>query len=158
NPNGKIPALADGDRCIWESNAIMCYLADKAGSDFWPRDDRALDVIRWLCWDAAHFSRHAGTLTFENYIKPHFGIGEPNTAAVNEALGHFRQFAIVLNDHLEGKEFVVGDKLSVVDFAIGAFLPHADDAGMPLGEFANIKRWHDGLMQLPAWKDPFPAS
>ena len=41
NPNGKVPALTDGDLKIWESNAIMCHLARKAGSDLWPRDDDA---------------------------------------------------------------------------------------------------------------------
>lgn len=156
NPNGKIPALVDGDQCIWESNAIMCYLADKAGSDLWPRDERALDVIRWLSWDLAHFSRHAGTLTFENYIKPAFGIGEPDEAATEEATTYFRQFAAVLNDHLADKDFIVGNALSVVDFAVGAFLPYAKEAKIPLDEFPNVARWHERLMALPAWQDPFP--
>ena len=40
NPNGKVPALTDGDRSLWESNAIMAYLAEKAGSDLWPHDGR----------------------------------------------------------------------------------------------------------------------
>ena len=75
NPNGKVPALEDGEKRIWESNAIMGYLAQAAGSDIWPRDDRQIEVLRWLSWDAQHFSRHAGTLYFENIIKPTFNLG-----------------------------------------------------------------------------------
>ena len=114
NPNGKAPALQDGDNHIWESNAIMCYLADNAGSDLWPRDERQIDIIRWLSWDTAHFSRHAGALLFQNFIKPAFGLGEPDQAAVEEATGFFRQFAGVLNEHLKGRDYIVGNKLREV--------------------------------------------
>ena len=68
NPNGKVPALEDGEMRLWESAAIMAYLADKAGSDLWPKDARQIDVIRWLTWDAMHFSRHAATLFFEQVV------------------------------------------------------------------------------------------
>src|SRR5919106_4774639 len=99
NPNGKIPALEDGEVRFWESMAIMCYLADKAASSLWPKDARQIDVIRWLSWDAMHFSRHGGTLFFQRVVKPHFSLGEPDLAAIDEATGFFRQFAGVLNSH-----------------------------------------------------------
>ena len=71
NPNGKVPALVDGDAKLWESNAIMAYLAKAAGSDLWPRDDdRQIEVMRWLSWNGEHFTRHAGTLYFQHIIKP----------------------------------------------------------------------------------------
>jgi glutathione S-transferase len=67
NPNGKVPALVDGNVRLWESTAIMIHLSNRAGSDLWPRDPaRQADTVRWLVWDAAHFSRHASTLYFEN--------------------------------------------------------------------------------------------
>ena len=158
NPNGKVPVLVDGKASIWESRAIMCYLAEKAGSDFWPRDERAVDVIRWLCWDTAHFSRYTGTLVFENVIKPALGIGEPDAAAVKEALGHFRQFAAVLDGHLAGRKFIVGEQPSVVDFAVGGFLPDAEAAQIPLAEYPEVVRWYAELFELPAWRDPYPAA
>ena len=118
NPNGKVPALEDGDVRLWESAAIMCYLADQAGSSLWPKDARQIDVIRWLSWDSMHFSRHAGTMFFQRVIKPHFGLGEPDLAAIDEAMGFFRQFAGVLDSHLRGRGHVVGDGLTVADFAL----------------------------------------
>ena len=78
NPNGKVPVLEDGDNRIWELNAIMGYLADAAGSDLWPRDGRQVEVLRWLNWDANHFTRHAGMLYFEYIIKPIFNMGPPS--------------------------------------------------------------------------------
>jgi glutathione S-transferase len=159
NPNGKVPALEDGDVRVWESAAIMCYLAAKAGSSLWPNDAaRQIDVIRWLSWDATHFSRHAGTMFFQQVIKPHFGLGEPDRAAIDEAMGFFRQFAGVLNSHLEGRACLVGDGLTVADFAVASFLPHAQEARIPIDDFAEIRRWYAQLEQLAAWREPFPAA
>ena len=157
NPNGRIPALVDGDTALWESQAIMCYLARKAGSDLWPNDDRQVDIIRWFNWDTAHFSRHAGGLVWENVIKPNFGLGEPNPAAIKEATMLFRQFAGVLDAHLAARTYLVGDKLSLADFSVAAFLPYASPAQIPLNDFAHVKRWHDAMMEMPAWREPFPV-
>ncbi len=157
NPNGKVPALTDGDLSLWESNAIMCYLAEKAGSDLWPQDERQIEVIRWLSWDQAHFSRHGSTLMYQNVIKPRFGLGEPDTAAIAEATGFFQQFAAVLDNHLRGRDFVLGKDLSVSDFALAAVLPTAAEAKLPLDGCDEIKRWYAGLEEIPAWREPFPT-
>jgi len=156
NPNGKVPALTDGDRSVWEANAIMCYLARKAGSDLWPGDERQIDVVRWLSWDASHFTRHAGSLYFEHIIKRRFGIGAPDPAAVEESTGHFRRFARVLDDHLRSREYLVGNALTVADFAVAVTLPYADEASLPLSEYPAVERWHARLNELPAWREPFP--
>ena len=158
NPNGKVPALSDDGVNLWESNAIMAYLAQKAGSDLWPTDSATqIDTLRWLAWDASHFSRHAGSLFFENLIKPRFGMGEPDAAVIEEATGFFRQFASVLNDHLDGRDYVVAHRLTITDFALARVLPNAADAKIPLGDFPKVAAWHDRLMELPAWRDPFPS-
>ena len=158
NPNGKVPVLKDGDRTFWEADAIMCHLARKAGSDLWPKDDRQIEVLRWLSWNADHFTRHAGALYFEHIIKPSFGIGAPDAAAAEEATGYFKRFAGVLDDHLGGREFLVGDGLTVADFAVAVTLPYADAAKLPLGEFPAVQRCHTRLCELPAWREPFPAT
>ena len=158
NPNGKVPALVDGETKLWESNAIMCYLAKQAGSELWPEDERQIEIIRWLSWDAAHFSRHGGALLFENFIKGRFGMGEPDPARVEESTGFFKRFAAVLNDHLEGRAFLLGDSLTVADFAVACMLPTAELAKLPLDGCPEIARWHDQLNELPAWRDPFPTT
>jgi len=157
NPNGKVPALTDGGTRLWESHAIMVYLARAAGSDLWPTDDRQIEVLRWLCWNSEHFTRHAGALYFQNIIKPNFLGGAPDAKAIEEATGFFKQFAQVLNDHLRGRKFLVGDALTVADFSVAVTLPYADKAKIPVGEFPEIERWHARLNELPAWREPFPA-
>ena len=157
NPNGKVPVLDEDGQILWESNAIMCRLAEQAGSDLWPNDSRRIDIIRWLSWDMAHFSRSAGTLFFENVVKRWFGMGDPNPATVEEATRSFRFFAGVLSDHLAARRYLVGDRLTLADFAVAMLLPNADEAKLPLGDFPEIQRWHARLCELPAWREPFPA-
>jgi glutathione S-transferase len=158
NPNGKIPALVDGDTRLWEANAIMAYLARAADSDLWPRDaDRQIELTRWLSWDAWHFTRHAATLVFQHLVKPRFLGAEPDAKAVEEAIGFFRQFAAVLDEHLRSRAYVLGDTLTIADFAMAATLPQANQAKIPVREFAAIVRWHERLNELPAWREPFPA-
>jgi len=157
NPNGKVPVLQDGDKTLWESNAIMCYLSDVAKSDLWPHDGRQIDVIRWLSWNEQHFTRHASVLYFEYIIKPLFGIPAADAAVLEEATKHFRTFAAVLNTHLSDRKFLVGDGLTVADFAVAVSLPYADAAHLPLSDFPAIQRWHDRLNEIPAWREPFPA-
>jgi glutathione S-transferase len=157
NPNGKVPALVDGDLKLWEANAIMCHLACFDGSDLWPREGRQqTEVIRWLTWNSEHFTRHAGNLYFHFIIKPRFNLGAPDMAEVEEAQGYARKFGAVLNDHLSGRKYLLGDTLTVADFAVAITLPYAKQAHIPLDGFAEIERWHDRLNELPAWREPFP--
>ena len=157
NPNLKVPVLDIGGRTIWESNAIMCFLARFAGSDLWPQDERQVDVMRWLHWDALHFLPITGAFYFQYVIKPMFGLGEPDTAALNGAAADFRRYGAVLNEHLRGRKYLVGDGLTVADFAVAITLPYAKTAHIPMAEFPEIERWHGRLNELPAWREPFPA-
>jgi len=159
NPNGRVPTLQDGDFDLWESHAIMCYLARKAGSDLWPTDEvEQVDILRWLNWDTAHFSRHAARLFFQRYIKAAFGLGSPDPAEIEDATGFFNTFAATLNDHLKDRDTIACNRLTVADFAVASVLPYAKEAELPLEPFAEIQRWHEGLMALPAWRDPFPQA
>lgn len=157
NPNGRVPVLQDGDWSLWEANAIMCLLSDLAGADLWPHDRRQIEVMRWLSWDSQHFTRHTGTLWFEHVVKPHIGMGDPDEATVAAALGETHRSARLLDDHLDGRSHVVGDALSIVDFALASALPDARAARIPLDDYPNIRRWHDRLNELEAWRQPFPV-
>jgi glutathione S-transferase len=157
NPNGKVPLLEVEDFRLWEANAIMAWLARFAGSDLFPGGDRQIELTRWLSWNADHFTRHAGALYFEFLIKPFLGMGAPDAQAVASAQGFFRPFAAVLDGHLAGRKYLLGDLLTIADFATAVTLPYAKKAQIPLSEFPNVARWHDRLNELPAWRDPFPT-
>lgn len=157
NPSGKVPTLVDGNRVVAEADAVMCHLANRAGSELWPHEtDSQIDVIRWLSWNQQHFTNHGGALYFEHIIKPRFGIGAPDPKVVEEALVGWRRFAAVLEGHLARQRWLLGDGLSVADFAVAVVLPYAPTARVPIDEFPEIGRWHAQLNELPAWQEPFP--
>src|SRR5262249_45837350 len=84
NPNGKVPTVIDGERIVWEADAVMCHLSQRAGADLWPGDARQLEIVQWLSWNAQHFYRHGVALYFEHLIKPRFGLGGPEAAVVEQ--------------------------------------------------------------------------
>jgi glutathione S-transferase len=158
NPNGKVPSLVDGAKNLWEADAIICHLAQRAESALWPRSaPQQIDVVRWMSWNSQHLYRHAGSLYFEYLIKPWVGMGEPDPSKVAEAQGFFRKHAGVLDQHLKGRKWLLGDDLSVADFSVAVALPYAKSAAMPLDEFPQVQRWHDQLNAFEAWRNPFPA-
>ena len=157
NPNGKVPTLVDGGRTLWESAAITCHLAARSDSDLWPQDDRQIEVIRWLSWDLAHFYKWGGTLYFEHVIKQRFGLGDTDPGAVKQATDEWQRFAAILDGHLHDRSWLVGDGITVADFAVAAMLPYAERARIPLNAFPAVRRWHDRLNELDAWREPFPA-
>jgi glutathione S-transferase len=159
NPNAKVPALVDGSLKLWEASAIAFHLVRKAGSALWPQEESGqAEMIRWMSWEIAHFSRHAGALYFEHAIRPWLGLGEPRAGAVEEALRFFHQFARVLDAHLHRRQYLLDDQLTLADFCVARMLPYAREARLPLEAYPGISRWHDRLMELPAWRDPFPSA
>jgi glutathione S-transferase len=157
NPNGKVPTLVKGERITWESDAVICQLSEDMGADLWPHDERQIEVMRWLSWNHQHFTRAGGALYFEYIVKRRFGIGAPDLTVVEAELGQFRRFARVLNEHLAGRKWVVGDGLTLADFCVAMTLPYAEQARLPLDEFPNIRRWHERLNEIEGWREPFPV-
>ena len=156
NPNGKVPTLVNGSTVLWESDAILCYLSDAMDAGLWPHDDRQIDILRWFSWNLQHFARAGGALYFEHIVKKRFDIGAPDPAAVDQALGEFRRYAAVLDDHLAGKKWLVGDSLTVADFSVAMMLPFAEGAKLPLDGFRAIRRWNDRLNEIESWREPYP--
>jgi glutathione S-transferase len=160
NPNSKMPTLEDGDFVLWESNAILFYLAAKRPeSGLWPSDVRGqADVLRWLAWEGAHWDAESvGMVSFEKSSKMVLGLGAPDPAFVARGEENFARFAAVLDGHLVGKTWLQGDRLTIADFSIGALVPTASRCGLPLERFVEIRRWYEGLAALPAWRGAVAA-
>ncbi|MCA8933839.1 MAG: glutathione S-transferase family protein, partial [Rhodospirillaceae bacterium] len=154
NPNGKVPTLVDGDFELWESYAIIQYLADKTpGQDIYPEDIAArADVNRWLFWSAYHFAPTAGLLIKERVSKrlsPRLGPPDPQEIARGEA--QLPPIAAILDRHLAGKRWIAQDRLTLADFAIAATLMHTAAAQLPVAGFANIEAWFARVQSLAAW-------
>jgi glutathione S-transferase len=158
NANGAVPTLTDGDFVLTESRAIMQYLASKKPeSGLLPHDERArADVTRWQFWDASHFSPQVGTLVFQRMLKPMFGMGEPDAGKIEEALANLRRYAAVLNQHLDGKTYVVGNALTLADLTLASTLMYAKQVDVPLGESPNIQAWFGRITALEGWRRTEP--
>ena len=158
NPNGAVPTLVDGEVVLTESRAIMQYLASKKPErGLLPLDEQArADVTRWQFWDASHFSPQLGTLAFQRVIKPMTGMGEPDAGKVEEALINFRRFAAVLNQRLNGKQYVVGDSMTLADLTLASSLMYAKQSQVPLEEFPNIQTWFSRINDMDAWMKTNP--
>jgi glutathione S-transferase len=154
NLNQRMPVLEEDGWSLWESNAIVQYLATrKPELGFLPKDERGrADVSRWMFWESAHWDPACAILIWERFVKGFFGRGGPDPAEVEKGLVQFHRAASVLNQHLAGRKYLCGDKLTVADFAVGAPLIMAQPAQFPLEEYAEIRRWYAQLAALPAWQ------
>jgi glutathione S-transferase len=157
NPNGRMPTLVDGDFVLWESNAIIQYLADKKPGRLLPSDARGrADAQRWLCWDLAHWDPACSTLLFENFIKGLTGRGAPDPDKIKDGDERFRACAALLDAHLAQRPWMLGEQLSVVDFALAAPLHYAGPGKLPTGGYSHIERWYGQIDKLEAWKKSAP--
>ena len=158
NPNGRVPTLVDGHRAIWESNAILIYLAERVGSDLWPDGEQRLDVLKWMFWEQGHLMYAAGIPFFQRVVKPLLGLGEADEQRVAESLGSFRRLARVLDSHLEGRRFLVGEGLTLADLAVAGNFSYAAAAGLPVDEFEHVSGWLARLDGIPAWRASSPPA
>lgn len=156
NPNAKVPTLTQGEKVTWEADAILCELAKAAAPDYLPDADQQIELIKWFSWNAQHLNRWGGELYFQYLIKARFNIGPVDQAAVEEATRFFRNYAAVLNDHLAGRKWVMGDRPTIADFSLSVTLPYQESAHLPLDGLAEVQRWHDQLNAFEGWREPWP--
>jgi len=153
NPTGRTPVLQDGDFILWESTAIMQYLAGQVPNSLFPDDARTrAEIWRWQSWDLAHWIPGCQPLQFENFVKPLLQLGDPDPQVVQRATEIFHKEAIVLNAHLAKHEFLVNNTLTLADFSVASALTYAVPGRFPLDNYAHIRTWYDRIEQLPAWQ------
>ena len=159
NPNAKAPTLVDGEHVLWESTAIMAYLAIKAESDVWPARTPAeqVEVLRWLSWNDCHWAPAVGPFHFEHVVKATFGLGPPDRTALPSKIPGLMKFATMLDDYLASRAFAACGRLTIADFALAPMATDWRVAEMPIEPLTNVVRWLDGLMHIPAWAKPWPA-
>lgn len=146
NPFGQVPVLQDGDLSLFDSNAILVYLAKRydAAGRWLPEDPAAAArVQQWL-------SVAAGQL-----------VNGPNTARLvtlfKAPLDHDRALAIsgqlfgVIDRHLASRDYLATDHATIADLAIYSYTAHAPEGGVSLDAFPSLKRWLKRVEALPGF-------
>ena len=160
NPNHAIPVLVEGDFVLWESVAIMQYLANQVSSNtLWPVQPKAqADVSRWLCWSLAHWGPACGFFIFERLVKNMRKLGDPDPAELKKGEERMARYAPVLNDHLKGREWLCSGSVTLADFTVGSYLELAEAAHYPVKPYAEIWRWYRNIESLPEWQRSAPKT
>ena len=161
NPNHKIPTFVNDDGfTLWESSAIMQYLANKEPGHTLYSDDIKVqaDINRWMFWDIAHWSPACGVYVYEYLVKNILNLGEPDPDEIQKGDELFYRFAEVLDNHLKGRDWLIAKDVTLADYAVGSFLDYAEVAHMPIDNFEQIQRWYANIASLEAWQRSAPSN
>jgi glutathione S-transferase len=153
NPNAKVPTLVDGDFKLWESAAIMQYLAERSDDNsLFPRNPRIrADITRWQCWEGQYFNAGLGTLAFETLAKPRNNAGPPDEVLVEQARNTLSRFAPVLNHHMNGRKYLVDDHLTLADYSMAALEPYVNLVPFDFAPYGHIHAYFDRMRQSEYW-------
>ena len=148
NPNAKVPAIVDGDVTVFDSNAILLYLAEKTGKFLPPKGDKLRgELLSWLLFVASGVGPYSGQLVHFRTYAP-----EKNEYAINRyAFEAQRHFGIV-DARLAKHKYMVGDTYTIVDMDLwgGARLIPMFSGEAAWSKFPNLKRLVDEISARPA--------
>ena len=120
NPHGLTPVLEDGDTILWEASAINLYLAGKVRSPLAGNTEaERFQVLQWMFWSGEQWRTFTTTIFDERVGKTIMGVPK-NDSLIAFAEGKIRAAAKVLDRHLEGRQFMVGQALTFADIDIAA--------------------------------------
>ncbi len=148
NPAGKLPALVDGDLVLTESMAIIIYLAEKyPEKGFIPADLRErAEFYKWIMFTATELEQPLWRIARNTNLYPE---EKRQPTDVEMAAEDFAPMATVLDGHLHGREYVVGDHATVADFALAYTLDWANEATL-LGDFPRLQTYMMRMYARPA--------
>lgn len=144
NPNGKVPAIVDTDGPggkevrVFDSSAVLLYLAEKSGKFLGAAEDRP-ELLSWLFFIASGLGPFSGQAVHFQFVAP-AGLDYAVNRYRREAARHYQ----VLNDHLAGRKFILGDEYSIADMSAWGWLDRAarvmKGEAEPLAAFPHLKR------------------
>lgn len=154
NPHGRVPVIDDSGIIVWESHAILRYLAAKYSSEtsFWKANpaERA-KADQWMDWS-------------QTALQPAFMVGvfwgwyrtpeaQRNLAAVDKALEQTSRYLKHIDHQLKGRCFMLGDHLSLADIPIGTHLYRYLNLDLPRPNLPNVERWYERLQSRSAYRE-----
>ena len=150
NAMGEVPVLEHRGRTLSQSGVILDYLAGALGR-YGPRDDdERREILRWLLWDNHKLTSYTATYRFMRALAK-----DPDPGAMAEFGRRARAAWTVLDAHLAGRRYVVGDRLTIADLSICGYLFFDDEIGVDWNAYPAIDAWLARLRSEPRWKHPY---
>jgi len=148
NPMGKLPTIQDGGLTLWESQAILFYLASSYGDHKLWADTPAkvAEIQRWSLF----ISNQLEAPALEMLIQVKYSEGGPDQAVLDKAGAEFDRFLPVLEAHLQGREYLAEDKLTVADIHGALVLAWGKLAGFDYSRYPQVNSWIKRMLNDPA--------
>lgn len=152
NEMGEVPVLIDGENTLTQSGVILDYISSKTGKMGGRSAAERREVLRWMFWDNHKLSTQIGTTRFLMNFLP----AEKRPEGVVPFLqGRLKAAYTVLNDHLAGRSWVVGDAATIADLSCCGYLYYPEPFGFERTDWPHIDSWLDRIAALPGWKHPY---
>lgn len=151
NVMGEAPVMVAGDLVLSQSGAMQQWIVDQTGKLGGAPEDK-YEVLRWVLFDNHKMSSQAGTLRFLMNFLP----AEKRPAQVIKWLtGRLNAALSSLEAHLDGRDWLVGDAITIADIANCAYLFYPEDFTFDRGDWPNIDAWLTRIQETEGWKHPY---
>ena len=150
NVMGEVPVLLHQGAMISQSGVILDYLAEQF-ERFGPADAmERREILRWLLWDNHKLTSYTATLRYMRTLAKNV-----DPAVIAEFNNRARTAYGVLDTHLVGRRFVVGDRLTIADLSICGYLFWPEEIGVDWEAFPNLRDWLARIRAQPRWVHPY---
>ncbi|MBL1421390.1 MAG: glutathione S-transferase family protein [Alphaproteobacteria bacterium] len=150
NEMGEVPVLVENGEKMTQSGVILDYLADKYDQFGGKTAAEKRDIWRWVLYDNHKISSQIGPLRFMVGIKKmdENDVTKYLRGRITDALG-------VMEKHLDGQDYFVGNRATIADFTLCSYLFFADEFGYDWADYPHIDRWLNNIKGLKGWQHPY---
>lgn len=151
NPHGRVPVLVDGDVAVWESSAIIRYLAAAyCAGTVWPTDVRArAHVDKWMDWCQSRLYPENNRLFWRLIRTP---VADQNADKIAAGTALLNSCMVLLETELERQTYLCGEGLTMADIIAGATLYRYFEMPIARPKLAHVERWYETLKDRPAYR------
>jgi glutathione S-transferase len=151
NPMGEVPVLVDGDVTLTQSGVIQQYIVDQTGKLGGAPEDK-YEVLRWVLWDNHKMSSQAGVTRFLMNFLPE---EKRPQDVIGFLQGRLKAAYAVLDNHLEGRDWIAGNSLTIADISNCGYLFYDEPFGFDRKDWPHIDAWLTRISDTPGWKHPY---